>query len=479
MHAHPRSATMRIIGAAGALALGAFALTGCSAGGDDGGKTVITLAGPNQWNNESDSFGQAWEDLVARFEEAEPDIEVRTTVLPISSFSDTLSTQLSAGTAPELVFAQAPHTPDQVVALDDYLDEPNPYIEGNTKWIDAFNSTAYNDAQRNAEGDFEFIPFNLVIAGVFYNTDALEKAGVTAPIEDISDLINACSALKDAGYTPLAMDNGSLGSGWTSETILSNLLSKYASEWNVYDVDGDEGTAPSVTQKSLARAVLTGELDATKTPEVAEAAELLQKVYTDCATPNWSGVASSATFVGSQEFLAGTAAMAWGTNFAASNLDDVSWGWSSMPFPSVSTADTPLASGDGAQFGAVAGGTSYMIPATTTGAKLDAAVKFLQFVTSTEGGQDWIDATGAIPSTVGAEAAPGLEDLMTGSWAEPRTLTTSDMIPKAQTGTSLWDGYLLGSKTLDEQLTSLETVWTDWAHEAVESYGWTEDWATS
>ncbi|MCC2031510.1 ABC transporter substrate-binding protein [Microbacterium allomyrinae] len=474
-----RAATRRTTAVLAAAAITGLTLAGCSASGESSDKVVITLAGPNQWNSQSDSFGQEWEDLIAAFEEAETGIEVKTTVLPLASFADTLTTQLAAGTAPELIFNQPQPAPDQVVALDDYLAEPNPYNADADSWLDEFNPNAYGDAQRDAKGQLYWVPFNLVIAGLFYNQEALDDAGVEAPIASIGDLIDACSALKDAGYTPLAMDNGSLGTGWTSETLLSSLLNKYGAEWNVFDAAGEPGTATSVTNKSLVKAILTGELDATKTPEVREAVSLLKEIFDNCATENWSGVAASGQFVGGQEFLAGDAAMAWGTNFAISNLADVDWEWSSMPFPSVTKTDTPLSDGSEARFGAVAGGTSYMIPATTKGEKLEAAVKFLQFASSPATNGDWVAATDTIPATSDAStASEGVGGLVTGEWAKPRLISIGSNSPKADSGSNLWEGYLLGTRTLDEQLAYIQTGWVGWAEEAVAEAGITEDWAT-
>ena len=458
----------------------AVTLAGCSTSGDEAsGKTVITLAGPNQWNTQSDSFGKEWEDLIAKFEKAEPDITIETTALPISSFADTLTTQLTAGTAPELIFNQpAPTDPSLVVDLDPYLAEPNPYNPDAATWLEGFNPNAFGDAQRDAVGNLYYVPFNLVTTGVFYNADALADAGVTAPITSITDLISACTALSDAGYTPLAMDNGTLGTGWTSETLLSNLLNKYGAEWNLYDATGADGTATTLTDKSIARAILTGELDATKVPEVKEAVKLLKEVFDSCVTKNWSGVTASATFVGGEEFLSGKAAMAWGTNFAISNLDDVDWTWSSMPFPTVTSADSSLSDGSPARYGAVAGGTSYMIPATTTGDKLDAAIKFLQFATSPEGNGDWVAATNAIPSTTDVStASEGIADLVSGDWAKPRLVSIGSNAPAADSGTNLWEGYLLGTKSLDEELALIEEKWVGWAKEGVKAAGLTDDWA--
>jgi ABC-type glycerol-3-phosphate transport system substrate-binding protein len=472
MHFTRKSATMRASGVVAAVAVAALALSGCTASGDSGGKTVITLAGPNQWNTESSTFGKEWEALIAAFEKKEPNIEVKTTVLPLSSFADTLATQLTAGTAPELIFNQVAHQPDQVVSLDKYLAEPNPYDPDAKTWKDVFNPNAFNDAQRNAANHFEWVPFNLVTTGVFYNKELIEKAKVKTPIENIGDLVQACTALKKIGVTPLAMDSGTLGTGWTAETMMNNLLAKYGDKWNVYDASGNPGTAPTVTNKSMARAILTGELDATKLPEVAETLDLLKKVFENCATPNWSGVASSATFVGGEEFLGGKAAMAWGTNFAISNFDQVKWGWSSMPYPTVAKSDTSLATGDAARFGAVAGGTSYMIPATTKGAKLDAAIKFLQFATSPQGNGDWVKATNAIPATKDVStASAGLTDLLSGDWAKPPIVSGGSQRPQADTNVNIWEGYLLGTKSKSDELQYLQSEWTAWAKEIVQQGG--------
>ncbi|MCC2031578.1 ABC transporter substrate-binding protein [Microbacterium allomyrinae] len=469
----------RHLRAAAVAATSVLLLSGCASGTAADGKTVITLAGPNQWNSNTTSFGPAWEELVAAFEKAEPDIEVQTTVLPIGSAYDTLSTQLAAGTAPALVFNQASYTPEQIVPLDPYLAEPNPYVEGNERWLDLFNPDSYGDAQRNGNGELEFIPLNLVLPGLFFNEDAFAEAGVSAPIESVGDLLDACAALSEAGYTPLAMDSNQLGSSWTSTTLLSMLMNPLAEEINVYAVDGTEGTAPVVTPKSMTRAIMTGQIDMTETPAVAEGAELLKSIFDECATPNWSGVAASSSFIGGEEFLAGDAAMAWGTTFAIGNLDDVDWAWSSMPFPTVTRGDTPLSDGTPARFGAVAGGTSYMIPATTSGDELEAAVKFLQFATSIDGGGPWVQATGAIPSIQGVEAEPTVLDLAVGEWAQPRVFEAGMLGSAEYANTNIWEGYLLGTKTLDEQLEFLQGIAVTGAHEAITYFDWSEEsWAT-
>ncbi|TXK18484.1 ABC transporter substrate-binding protein [Homoserinibacter sp. GY 40078] len=472
-----RTATTSIALAAASV----LVLSACSTGDGSDGVVEITIAGPNQWNSETTTFGAGWDQLIADFEEANPDIRVKTNVLPGADWSQTLSTQLSAGTAPELIFNQAPHSPDQIVPLDEYLDEPNPYVDGVDRWIDTFNQDYFGESAtraRNAAGNFEWIPFNLVIAGMYYNADAFEDAGVDPSFDSVGDLIEACGKLEAAGYDGIAADRGPLTSTWIFNAISSALMDKYKDELNQFDAEGNPGTAAEVTQKSLAKAYLTGELDPTTTPEFGESLRLMKEVYDACMTPNWSGINTGGAFHGAEDFLSGRAAIAWGSNFSAPALDEVDWEWGTFGFPNVSVEDSSYADGTPSRFGAAPGGTSYMIPSTTTGAKLEAAVRFMQFITSPNA-QGWLDSSGGIPSTNDTVAAPGLEGLTSGDWAATPVVKDLGISSKAKGGLPDFSGYLLGTKRIDEELEELKADFILWAQELAADGGWTEGWASS
>ncbi|WP_344525126.1 ABC transporter substrate-binding protein [Streptomyces albiaxialis] len=480
------SRTSRTKGVASCLALGltaVLALSGCSSS-DNGvgpdGKVEITIAGPNQWNDQSGSFGKPWEKLIAEFEKAEPKIKVKTNVLPLADYSKTLGTQLSAGTAPELVFYSAPHQPHMVHTLDDELKKPNPYVAGNKKWADLFDPKYYGPGKgTNAEGKKEYLPFNVVSTGIYYNRAAFDKADVEAPVKTFSGLMTACGKLKKAGYSPLAMDSSPSGVGWTIKTISNMLLDKYYDKLNVFAPDGSKGKSPTVSDKARYRAILSGDLDATKTPEVAESVKLLKRVFDKCATKNWSGIApSSSSVVNGRDFSSGKAAMAWGTPFGYGALSEVEGKVSSMPFPTVTEDTSALSTGAPAQFGADAGGTSYMIPSPVEGPKYDAALKFLQWMSVPEHTQDWLDATGALPVLKGSEAPKATKSMSQGVWSEKMRIGGQPDAPKGVTVVSLYDGYLLGSKSLDTTLKDLQAAWRKLAQEQVRDHGWDDEpWA--
>jgi multiple sugar transport system substrate-binding protein len=469
--------------------MAAASLAGCTPASGSTDKVQITLEGPNQWNSNPKTFGPAWDALITSFEKDNPKIEVKTTVLPISSWAQTSSTQLTAGTAPELIFAQTPHKPEQILSLNKYLAKPNPFIPGNKRWIDGFNKTFFGqNFKENAPIDqqIQFVPFNLVNTAIYYNKALLKKADVTTKdLSTFGGLIASCKKIKTAGYTPVAADNSSVWSAWVTYALTSMLMDKYKTNGQVtiFNVDGNPGSNPNgITAKALAHAYLTGELDVTKTPVYAVMMKLL-KEYTDaCVTPNWSGVAQAGAISGANAFLSGTAVMAWGTNFSLSAVLDSKIDSAAIPFPTVTKEDSSYSSGSPARFGMSTGGTSYMIPSYVKGAKRDAAIKFLQYVSSPKV-QPWIDKQGGIPAIKGAKTAPGLSSMTTGDWAKLSNIDNEGggtvlPLPAALAGKNPFEGYLLGSKSLDQTLTTLQSDVIQWSQESAKNNKWTESWAT-
>ncbi|MGW3956510.1 ABC transporter substrate-binding protein [Streptomyces sp. NPDC004752] len=470
------------------VALTGMMLSGCGLLGVDDkdtesdGKVTITLAGPNQWTSSGSSFGPAWEALVKKFEKREPNIRVKTQVLPLDNFGQTISTWLNTGSAPEMVFNQAPHKAQQVHALNEELNRPNPYIPGNKHWIDSFREEYYSPdgvAVSKESGELEYVPFNLSTIGLYYNKEAFQKAGVKAPLQTWEDFRSACTKLRKAGYDPVALDSSQLATNWTWITISAMLNDKYYDNMNVYNSAGQPGKSKTVSfpSKAWAKAIKEGTFRTTE-PEVAETLKLTKEFF-DCGTKNWSGISDqgSSTVVGLKDFATSKAAIAWGTDFAPASIRSagkVDFG--TMPFPTITKETTPLSSGAPARWGASVGGTSYMIPSTVKGKKYDATIKFLQFVSSPEV-KDWLHATGGLPAIDNVEAPSETAGLQQGSWAESYRI----MLPMDADNTKprdVFDGYLLGRRSLKSQLAELQRWWERDADTAIKKNGWSsEPWA--
>ena len=462
-----------LVAAVGTIAAAALVLTGCSAGSSSSDKVTITLAGPNQFTDQTNTFGPAWDKLIKQFEKDNPNITIKTNVLPLSSFGTTLTTQLTAGTAPELIFNQPTPKPSQVTNLDSYLAKKNPFDPKSKTWLDAFDSKFFGDAQRDGTGHHTWVPFNLVAVGIFYNNDILKKEGISpSQLTTFDGFTKACTTLKKDGINPLATDNGILASGWATTAIQSTMLDQLADKINVFGADGKAGTSNPVAVKSVVKGILDGSVDVSKDPAIADSVRIIKKWYDACATPNWSGITSAGAFTGSTAFPGGKAAMAWGTDFSAAGLSTVKFKWSTVPFPTISKKDSKYASGAAASFGTAAGGTSYEIPAYIKGAKLKAAITFLQYVSSPKI-ENWLSETGSIPAITSAKAPTTIKALTSAAWSTPAKLGVL-LTPAAQTGQNLLTGYLIGSKTLDQYLTAQQAANVSYANEQVTNNKWTD-----
>lgn len=468
--------SLTVLSVASALSLvGVSSAT--SAGFYKGKKVTIELRGPNQWNNNAKTFGKEWDQLIKDFEKAEPNIKVKTVVQPLSSFYQTNSTQLAAGTAGDLVFNQAKYTPDMVYKLDNDLKKPNPYIPGNKKWIDAFDGKyfGYKAGTINGDGKIEYIPLNLIGIGVFANKDLAKKAGVTLPIKNFSQLFDACQKYKKIDVAPWGWDNSFLPIAWTWRVISSMYMQDAYTSLDVFKTDGSAGAnGTSITDKAVTKAILAGELKASD-PQVQAALNMLKKFVDNCATSNWSGITNNNGAVTAyDDFFAGRAGMTWGVSFGLASLNAAKFKSTIFPFPAIDKAADPLSPGKDARWGIGVGGTSYMIPISTKGDKLQAAIKFLQFASGKQG-LKWAGSSGGISPVKGVSS--GVDLGAGGEWGKPQYLYAPAEAP-GNTVRSIFDGLLLGTKTVAETTAILQQNWTELAKQRVKDNKWeSESWA--
>ncbi len=489
----PRRAGAALASLLSVGALAAGTLAACSApsvsdhltGGVAG--TTITLEGPNQWTQSGSSFGPPWAQVVAEFKKV-TGVTVNTDVLPLATFSSAESAQLAAGIAPDLVFNQATYQPYMVVPLNTYLSQPNPFVAGHKSWLSEFDQSAFSakvSGTLDAKGNFDWVPFNLAGIAMYYNKSAFKRAGITAPISTFGQLIGDCGALAKAGYTPMAMDNSAIGTYFPYRPILDQLIQKQFSELNRFTVTGAPGTAPELTAKDLVWGIATGNFSASD-PYVKESVVLLKQLFDSCATKNWSGITGlSGDGVGLPQFESGQAAMTFAVDFGYGTIAaSAHFPVGSMPFPEITTATTTLSANVPARSGNAAGGTSYMIPAHTSGNALKASLLFLQFMSAPQYITKWLAETGGIPAIQGITPPASTAAYFEGAWGKPAiinpfTSSAYDVAPGVLF-TEAYDGYLLGSKTLGQEVTYLEGLFQQGAAYLVRNDGWTgQPWASS
>lgn len=155
--------------------------------------------------------------VVADFNAAHPNIEVKRESYQTEAMRDVIKTALTSGTGPDIFyydlgpgFAGVLAKAGLLMPLDDaYADKGwDKRIYPWTRERSTFDGKSYGVAN-----ELEFI-------GVFYNKGMFEKNGWSVP-KTWEDLVTLCSAAKDAGVIPIAFTNAD---SWPSYHMFSMVM---------------------------------------------------------------------------------------------------------------------------------------------------------------------------------------------------------------------------------------------------------------
>lgn len=178
------------------------------------------------------------------------------------AYAQTLRNKLANGTngATIAMVSAAPEYfgTNKIVDLADYLDQPNPYIEGNAAWSDALEKDAYRSVISGSSVTVPALSYSANYAAVFYNKKAMKyvMGGDAAVAEDgtvdqskitWSWLLNALSAAKtkDARFKyPLGVSVGLQSCGGDNFNVLTGVINMYLDQYYrsfIADVHSREG----------------------------------------------------------------------------------------------------------------------------------------------------------------------------------------------------------------------------------------------
>jgi raffinose/stachyose/melibiose transport system substrate-binding protein len=152
--------------------------------------------------------------ILAKFNEAYPNITINFDPTNPPDYNATLRTQLEGGTAPDLFYLRSFATSRQL--FDEGFLEPLTGLPGLEE-----NFTAEARGPWATEDGTPYgVPFIAVSHGIYYNQDIFEELGIAVP-QTWEDLLAAAQTIQDAGYTPIA--NGA-GDAWTiAEIVFMNI----------------------------------------------------------------------------------------------------------------------------------------------------------------------------------------------------------------------------------------------------------------
>jgi multiple sugar transport system substrate-binding protein len=181
---------MKLIRGATALAAALFLGLGSSA----------ALAGVLNINfgAEDASQREGFKTLVSDFRAANPDVDVHLVMTDVPTYRKALPASLDTDAAPDVFnwFAgDQMHNMAQRGQLDDLSD----LWKANT-WWNTFPSSAITVGGKQYALPYQYYPW-----GLFTRRDVLERAGIREAPHDLSAMMSACSKLRKAGFTPIAL----------------------------------------------------------------------------------------------------------------------------------------------------------------------------------------------------------------------------------------------------------------------------------
>ncbi len=362
---------------------------------------------------------QAMLEMEKAYEEAHPDVDLEFIEDLPQGYDEWLVTQMSGGTAPEIVWYQRgfiarDYEKGWFVNLDPYLDQPNSYIEGNQKWKDAFQGPVIASGTA-PDGHIYMITGDLVGTGVFYNKTMFEAAGITKVPETWTEFEEVQKTLKDAGHIPVSISMDLAGGvqlygSWSTRIIQDVMYDHKMADLNDgKPVDRTWKPGENLPPQKMVRAIRDGKYSA----EDAEWKEMLNILK------GWSvhwpdGFWATPPDDVYRLWAEGKAGMAWlgsWMNKPVRNDPLVEFEWGIFPkIPTITEESSPFGGLDFPAMAGVGGVFQYALTSESEArGTLDATVDWMRFITAPKnlitllndhGGfaPGTVDTTGADPS---------------------------------------------------------------------------------
>ncbi|MFN3259005.1 MAG: extracellular solute-binding protein [Pikeienuella sp.] len=315
-------------------------------------KTVIEFAYPY-----SHLFDVTYEKVLPKFYEANPDVEVKFRAT-YESYEDGTNTILREAVAGDLPDVTMQGLNRQAILVEKGIAKSlEPFI---AKEVD-FAKDGYHKAMLDLgtfEGDVHGLPFSVSLPVGYYNMDLMAQAGLDADSlpKTWDEVVETCAKLREAGVKNPVFWGWNITGNWFLQALM----------WSQ-----DKPTVIGVDFQ----------LDE---PEGLKALETMHGIFRGCDMQNLEWKAALASF------SAGEIAMMYWSTSALGAVERAKGDFTLMTneFPGL----------DGAPHGLPAGGNSAMLVSDSDDPKvLDAAWRWLKFITSGEGAADVARTTGYMP----------------------------------------------------------------------------------
>jgi raffinose/stachyose/melibiose transport system substrate-binding protein len=388
------------------------ALAGCSGGSGDGTTEISFM----MWGDGGDTE-TAYEDVIAAFEEENPDITVNAEFFNTTDYDNILKTRLSGGAGPD-VYGFDLGNIESFVA-DGFAADLS---EGGESYLSKLTPEAAEDSQR--EGGTYNLPISLSGNGIIYNTALFEQAGITEEPTTYTELLEASQKLADAGIIPFAM---SAQDNWWPQFIVYYPLAEHGAN------------------EELGAEMAAGETTFSESEPWARSLDIVQEL-TPFYMPNPVGTNQTAA---QSAFLAGDAAM-FPATWILSDAREAGVDAGYMNFPTTDEPTDAIWGTYQVRFG---------VNPNNGEEKLEASQKFLDFFMQDDVYEEFLGKVKLFPTTTTVEIGEDVDPLfpdMQQSWEGKQFIAAF-----SPTDPSIQDALLVGLQNVISGQKTTEQVLAD------------------
>ncbi len=421
-------------------------------------------------------------DLADEWEAMHPDIKIEFPTVSKSSDRTWMVTQFTGDKAPDIIYQNMGTYRDQdwakdwVIAMDPYLEKPNPYAEGNEKWLDLFYPV-WMDAMRSSDGNVYWVAPDLVPIGIIYNKDIFAEVGVEVP-DTFGQLIQICDKIQDAGYIAYS----SILIEPTSWYAIPMECAMWADKIPEMDVIGRPNLV--VNTEELVRGIKKGIFSAYD-PRFSEHLRLNEKL-TSYYPKGWAARVQDAPW---RNFISGKSAMMEGVGIHIRRLIDdpeIKFELSVFAYPDLTKEDSEFGGTTMAGKGTAGYTATWQITNTAVDkGSVEACVDWLMYLTAPQNAERICGENGVtIPGVKGAKAPHVMQPFLFGveksknalDWHALNSFHILDTQYQVECGR--WrEEYFLGTITLEETLDKADKSLNDSAERLINLNQWdTSKW---
>ncbi len=404
--------------------------------------------------------GEVLKVLIAQWESSHTGFKIENTPVDYQGMDSQQWTErrLVAKDGPDLLFGNWTYLIEKwmkaglVNFYDDFLDVPNPYVQGNKAWRDQF----IMPSERQSNGRTAWLGLDNTTLWFFYNKDIFTQQGVKPPTR-WPEMLELFAKLKDAGTIPLADYHSLAYAVWTFDPAANQIM------YDLFKQMAD-GVESNPLPKQVAQFVKDGKYAITS-PEYQDSLRIATELWKYAPEGAFSGGEDQ----GYQLFLSGKAATRFTGCWENANLlKDMAtaqnkFEWGSFPIPVIPKTMSQTATEKSTQAVFIAGYLLFQIPAYNSGEKLAKTIDWLMFLSKPENLSKLMNENGSLVPNIKEVALPkGMEEFAVlpnstfwyvNSWGNTHiNLQVRDAFVRN------WQSVLLGQMTTDDYNSTMQPL---------------------